>query len=122
MGNLYDLAVSVLDLCCVVVLSLAACTSSHDGLVCSLCGFASSMVLEFVYVLWLCVAAAWDATDEGLTTGNVGWLLLYTIVPYLGLLIVRCYVLVKAQALRRSIKKNNDFRKRLSEKDRLVVR
>jgi hypothetical protein len=38
--------------------------SSIDGIVCSLCGFATCMVLELMYVIWLCVAVAVDATRE----------------------------------------------------------
>ena len=60
----YDMGISIADFFSVLVLSLAACGESLDGLVCSLCAFASCMCLEFIYVVWLCVAVGTDATQE----------------------------------------------------------
>jgi len=120
--NIFDLCISTLDLIAIVLLSLSVCTSSIDGIVCSLCGFATCMVLELMYVIWLCVAVAVDATREGLGSNSVWQLLLYTVVPYLALFMLRCYILVKSQALRRSLKKNKEFRRALTEKDRLMGR
>lgn len=51
----------------------------------------------------------------------VGWLLLYTVVPYFVLLLLRCYVLSKAQAFRRSLRRNADFRTRYTERSSLIV-
>ena len=99
---------------------LSVCANSIDGIICSLCGFASAMLLEFVYVLWLCVAVAVDATNEGLASSSVGMLLCYTVVPYLGLFIIRCYVLMKAQAFRRSLKRNKEWVKRMNERKLLL--
>jgi len=62
--NWYDLVISVIDAWCVMLLSLAVCAESLDGLVCSLCGFASSMILELVYVLWLSALVFADSVEE----------------------------------------------------------
>ena len=96
------------------------CANSLDGLVCSLCGFASSMLLEFVYILWLSTAIAVDATQEMLEPIAVLFLLLYTLVPYLGMLVIRMYTLSKAQAFRRSLKRNAEFRRKYHEKSGLL--
>jgi hypothetical protein len=62
------------------------------------------------------------ARAQGLGSNSVWQLLLYTVVPYLALFMLRCYILVKSQALRRSLKKNKEFRRALTEKDRLMGR
>jgi len=118
--NWYDLIVSTFDLVSVVLLSLSVCANSLDGLVCSLCGFASSMLLEFVYILWMAAAVAVDSVQETLTPVAVGFLLIYTLVPYVGMLIIRMYTLSKAQAFRRSLKRNAEFRRKFSENSGLL--
>jgi len=91
-----------------------------DGLVCSLCGFASAMLLELVYVLWLVVAVVVDSIEDGLSLTTVGYLLCYTVVPYAGLLAIRCYTLMKCQAFRRSLRRSKEWRMRLNEKATLL--
>ena len=91
-----------------------------DGLVCSLCGFASAMLLELVYVLWLVVAVVVDSIEERLSLLTVGYLLLYMVVPYAGLLVIRCYTLMKCQAFRRSLRRSKEWRMRLNEKATLL--
>lgn len=59
----YDLVISSVDWWCVLLLSLAVCANSIDGIICSLCGFTSCLVLEFIYVVWLCVAVAVDSIE-----------------------------------------------------------
>ena len=62
--NWYDLIISIIDAWCTMLLCLAVCAESLDGLVCSLCGFASSMILELVYVLWLSTLVFADSVEE----------------------------------------------------------
>lgn len=62
--NWFDLIISVMDIWCVMCLSLAVCGEHLDGMVCSLCGFASSMILELVYVLWLSCLVFVDIFEE----------------------------------------------------------
>ena len=62
--NWYDLIISIIDAWCAMLLCLAVCAESLDGLVCSLCGFASSMILELVYVLWLSALVLADSVEE----------------------------------------------------------
>ena len=118
----YDMIVSAVELASVVVLSLSVCGNSIDGIACGACGFASGMVLEFVYTLWLCVAVAWDSTDEGLDPPEVLYALLYTVVPYGGLLLIRAYTLVQVQAFRRSLVREKRFRERAKETSTLLAR
>lgn len=118
--NWYDLVISVIDAWCVMLLSLAVCAESLDGLVCSLCGFASSMILELVYVLWLSALVFADSVEESLGISPLGRLLAYTIAPYLALLLIRCYVLVKAQAFRRGLRRNVEWRRMMGEKRKLL--
>ena len=98
----------------------AVCANSIDGIVCALCGFATCMVLEFGYMLWLIVAVIDDAVLEQLGFEDVLWTLLYSVVPYLTLLAIRCYTLVKAQAFRRSLQRNKAFRARVAEDSQLL--
>ena len=98
---------------------LAVCSDSIDGLVCSLCGFATCMLLDLIYVLWLCSAVLIDAIADRLESKKVFKLLVYTVVPYAIALVLRCYILVKAQQMRRSLKRSADFR-RANEKTKLV--
>jgi len=116
----YDMGCTLLDLFSCILMGLSVCSNSIDGLVCSLCGFASAMMLEFVYVMWLCVAVTFESVREGLTTRTVYMLLGYTVFPYLGLFVIRCYVLMKAQAFRRSLKRSKEFRARFNEKSNLL--
>ena len=108
--NYYDMGVSLLELFTVICLGLSVCGNSINGIMCSLCGFATAMVLEFVYVLWLVVAVTVDAIQEQLTTFTTVMLICYTIVPYGGLVLIRAYTLMKAQAFQRSLKRNREWR------------
>ena len=65
------------------------------------------------------MAVAVDSVEERLTAGTVGALLCYTVIPYLALLVVRAYVLVKAQALRRSLRRSAQWRG-MNEKTKLA--
>ena len=58
--------------------------------------------------------------SQGLNASKVGWLLLYTLVPYVVLLLIRLYVLMKAQVLRRSLRRSSDYRRRMGERTKLV--
>lgn len=60
----FDMGVTIWDLGSVTLLCLSVCADSVDGLVCSLCGLATAMLGEAVYVIWLAVAVAIDAVAE----------------------------------------------------------
>lgn len=77
------------------------------------------MLLDFIYVLWLSSAVIIDSLADRLNGTRVFKLLAYTVLPYAVALVLRCYILVKAQALRRSLKRSADFR-RANEKTKLV--
>ena len=47
-------------------------------------------------------------------------LLAFTLVPYLALFMVRCYVLVKARAFRRALRRNAEWRRMMGEKRKLL--
>lgn len=108
--------------CCLCAVGCVVCGNSINGILCALCGFASAMVLEFVYVLWLVVVVTVDAVEEQLSPLSLGVLLCYTIVPYGGLVVIRAYTLVKAQAFQRSLKRNRDFRRKMNERSELLAR
>lgn len=120
--NYYDMCVSAGELLSVVVLTLAVCQEKIDGIVCALCGFASCMLLEFAYMAWLVVAVLWDVVAEHLTSTEAYYTILYAIVPYLAVLLVRMYTLCKAQAFRRSLMRNKLFRERMNENSNLLAR
>ena len=119
--NYYDVGTSFLDFCSCLLLLLSVCGNSIDGIVCSLCGLTSAMLLELCYMLWLCVAVSVDSMEGQLADGTVWALLAYTVFPYLGLLAIRCYVLMKAQAFRRSLKRSKEFRQKMNEKRQLLA-
>ena len=50
----------------------------------------------------------------------MGRLLAYTIMPYLALLMIRVYVLVKAQAFRRGLRRTVEWRRMMGEKRKLL--
>lgn len=119
--NWIELSIFVLDICNVLVLSLSVCSETIGGLVCSLCGFAFAMALELLFALWLFSVVIFIGHDLNESFANIMLGLVYVFLPYASLLLFRVYVLHKAQAFRRDIKRTHDFRNfKTGEHTRLV--
>ena len=101
----------------------AVCSESISGIVCSVFGFALSMVLEFLFSWWLlalCIEIGLASTRSSFDW--VAFLVagLYLVLPYVLLLAARAYCLTKAQAYRRALKRDEGFRLTHGEQSSLV--
>ena len=101
----------------------AVCSESISGIVCGLLGFATAMLLEFLFSWWLlalCVEIGLAASTKGLDGLAFFVAFCFLVLPYWCLLLVRCYCLSKAQAYRRALQGDADFRNAQGEQTLLV--
>lgn len=116
----YDSVVLVMDVAFLTLVSLAVCSDSLEGLVCSLCGFATAVLLELVYLLWLVVAVVESAVQQRLSARAVLYLCLWTVVPEAVLLLVRLYGLSRLQSFRKTLRRGASEWRRLGEQSKLI--
>lgn len=90
---------------------------------CTLVGFATAMLLEFLFSWWLlalCVEIGMAASKKGFDGLAFFVAFCFLVLPYWIILLVRCYCLSKAQAYRRALKGEADFRDTPCEQTFLV--
>ncbi len=62
--SVYGVITTGMDIVCMVLVVLAVFSESADGLTCSLCGYATTLLLEVAYVIWsITVSSLLAATD-----------------------------------------------------------
>ena len=62
--SVYGVVTTGMDIVCMVLVVLAVFSESADGLTCSLCGYATTLLLEVAYVIWsITVSSLLAATD-----------------------------------------------------------
>jgi hypothetical protein len=102
--NYFDMSIFALDLIIMLLLSLLSlCSESIGGLVCSLFGFALAIVLVSILALWQLGITISVVTGLPDTVAYKLLVILYVVLPYFSLFILRVYVLHKAQQFRRDI-------------------
>jgi len=121
--NYTDMSIQVWDFLFAIPLFFGVCNEAIQGLMCSLFGFALGILLETALIIWLFIA------DFGASYNSAGRfdghrLLLAMCVsffPHLIILILRLYILSRAQGLRRTLKLEEQARlRRYTEHTRLV--
>ena len=102
--NYFDMSIFALDLIIMLLLSLLSlCSESIGGLVCSLFGFALAIVLVSILTLWQLSITISVVTGLPDTVAYKLLMILYFVLPYFALFILRVYVLHKAQQFRRDM-------------------
>lgn len=101
--NYFDMSIFALDLIIMLLLSLSVCSESIGGLVWSLFGFALAIVLVSILTLWQLSITISVVTGLPDTVAYKLLMILYFVLPYFALFILRVYVLHKAQQFRRDI-------------------
>lgn len=117
-----EMSVQCLDFVSVGLLGLSICSEGIEGLVCGLFLFAIGVALQAVLVVWMFVSCFDVASATGTFDGHVLLLAMcVSFFPHLAVLLWRSFILVKAQAFRRTLRRESEVRlRRANEQTRLV--